>query len=73
MITSQNSSHLNQPCLTLSAKDIMNITGKSVRTAYRIIRAVKKRYNIQNRSDISIDEFCEHMRFKEETVLKYLK
>jgi hypothetical protein len=42
----------------LATKDIEHITGKSQRTAQRIMAAIKKQYNKQKHQPITYEELC---------------
>ena len=59
--------------LTLYAADIMHITGKSMRTARRLIRHVKLKYGIPPRTDISVEQFCSFTGFSEDKVNKFIQ
>ena len=61
------------PRLFIYTKDIMLITGKSERSASRIMVSIKKKYQKRVNSGITIHEFCEHMRLDEEYVALLLK
>ena len=58
--------------IVIYPKDIENITGRRPRTAQDILRKIKKHYNKSKFDFITIHEFCEFMRMKEEFVREFL-
>ena len=54
-------------------KDIVNITGRSERTARRILSTIRKENNKPQSSLVSMQEFCEYMCLKEEIIMPFLK
>ena len=61
------------PRLMLSIKDIINITGKSRATAWRLSTAIKKRFNKGRYAYITVEEFCAFTGLKEEKVKLFLE
>ncbi len=51
------------------AKDVENITGKKKRAAYRLLKKIRRKYNLDNDSFITIDIFCRFTGIKEERVI----
>lgn len=50
--------------------DIIKLTGKSYRTACRVVRKIKQQKNIKR--DILITEYAEYMDIKEDIIRKSL-
>ena len=60
------------PRIFVYSKDIENITGRAPRTAQRILQRIKKHYKKEKLDFVTIHEFCEFMRVKEENVREFL-
>lgn len=58
--------------IILYTKDVVNITGLSERTARHILSTIRKKNNKPPASLVSVQEFCEHMRLKEEMITPFL-
>jgi hypothetical protein len=54
-------------------KDVMNITGRKERAAWKLMAAIRKKYNKQKGQFITISEFCDYTGIKEESILAHLK
>ncbi|MCW3091393.1 MAG: hypothetical protein JWP81_2462 [Ferruginibacter sp.] len=54
--------------IVICAKDIMVITGKSERTARRIIAAIRLSNNLPAHSMVTLPQFCEQTGLSEECV-----
>jgi hypothetical protein len=54
------------------SRDVINITGQSKRTARRIMMIIRKAKNKSSRDMVTIDDFCEVMKFREEVVRAYV-
>lgn len=59
--------------IVIYAKDIIAITGKSKSTARRMIIAIKKRFNKQDRPFIMLDDFCEYTGLNVDNVREFLR
>jgi hypothetical protein len=59
--------------LVLYTKDIIIITGKSDRTARRMIAAIRKKYHKEKNALVSVDDFCSYTGLKEEKVKALLE
>ena len=59
--------------LAIYTKDIQNITGRSERTARKMLAAMRKRFNKQRGGFITVEEFCSYAGFKVEQVERFLK
>lgn len=57
----------------LCIKDIMQVTGKSMRTAQRMHTNIKKKCNKHRADFVTIDEFCACTGFTVERVWRILK
>jgi hypothetical protein len=58
--------------IVVYAKDVMNITGRKERAAYKLLAQIRKKYKKPRESFISIDEFCAYTGLKEEKVERFL-
>ena len=59
--------------IAIYAKDIQNITGRSERTARKMLATIRKKLNKQNGEFITIEEFCRYAGFKVEQITNFLK
>jgi hypothetical protein len=53
-------------------KDVVIITGRTERTARRILTAIRKKYSKPPGALVSVSEFCEHTGLKEQIVIPFL-
>jgi hypothetical protein len=53
-------------------KDICRITGKSDRSARRIMKTIRASHGKQSNQPVSIYEFCNHMGLPHDDITKYL-
>jgi hypothetical protein len=58
--------------IVIYAKDIVNITGCSLRTAQRILALIRKKSNKDKHSFISVQEFCSFSGLSEDKVYAFL-
>lgn len=58
--------------IVIYTKDVMNITGRSERTARRLMASIRKACNKDKEAFISIEEFCAFTGLKEEKVQPFL-
>ena len=58
--------------IIIYTKDVVNITGRSERTARRILSTIRKKNNKTPTSFVSIHEFCSHTGLKEEAIVPFL-
>ena len=61
------------PRICIYMKDVMNITGRKERAAWKLMAAIRKKYNKQKGQFITISEFCEYTGIKEQNILSHLK
>ena len=59
--------------VVIYSKDIQNITGRSQRTARKMMSVLRKKYKKNKGDFITIDEFCQHTGIKKEQVNIFLK
>ena len=59
--------------VVIYSKDIQNITGRSQRTARKMMNVLRKKYKKNKGAFITIDEFCQHTGIKIEQVNIFLK
>jgi predicted DNA-binding transcriptional regulator AlpA len=59
--------------IAIYPKDIMTITGRSERTAYKLMADIKKKYNKQKGQFITLKEFCDFTGMKPEEVQECLR
>ncbi|MGV3528105.1 MAG: hypothetical protein ACO1OO_04350 [Flavisolibacter sp.] len=60
------------PRLVIYAKDVMNITGRSERTAQKLLADIRKKLEKPPHAFISTEEFCRYTGLKEEKVSAFL-
>lgn len=53
-------------------KDIQRISGKSDRTARKILAAIRKNLGKEKYQPVSVKEFCRYMNLSETEILPYL-
>jgi hypothetical protein len=58
--------------IVIYAKDVMNITGRKERAARKIMARIRKKFNKENGTCISIFEFCEYTGLNPENVTAFL-
>jgi hypothetical protein len=58
--------------IVIYAKDVMNITGCSSRTARRKLQQIRKQFNKQKGTYISVEEFCSFTGLREEKITPFL-
>lgn len=58
--------------IVIYAKDVMIITGRKERAAWKLLASIRKKYKKKKGQFVTIDEFCEHTGIKEERVIPFL-
>jgi len=58
--------------IVIYAKDVINITGRKERAAWKMLAQIRKKYNKEKGQFVTIYEFCEYTGIKEERVLPFL-
>lgn len=58
--------------IVIYAKDVINITGRKERSAWKLLAQIRKKYNKEKGQFVTIDEFCEYTGIKEERVKPFL-
>lgn len=58
--------------LVIYAKDVEMITGRRRRAAQDILRKIRIFYKKEKNDLVTVDEFCEFMRMKENIVREFL-
>lgn len=59
--------------LIIYCKDVQLITGRSERTAFRLIRAIKKSFNKTRHQCLSVAEFCKYMGLDPKDVMPIIR
>ena len=59
--------------MVLYTRDVMNITGRSRRTAYRLMQKIRHFFGKSEAGFVTLKEFCIYCEMEEEEVMKYLK
>lgn len=59
--------------IVIYAKDVMNITGRSERTARKILQEIRKINGKEKNSFITVKEFCRYAGIEESCVREFLK
>jgi hypothetical protein len=60
------------PRIVIYAIDVMNITGRKVRAARKLLAKIKKKYNKKNQEFVSIKEFSEFTGLEPELIKVFL-
>jgi hypothetical protein len=60
------------PRIVIYVKDVMNITGRSDRTARSLLCSIRKHFGKERGAFVTIEEFCEFTGMKNEMVEKFL-
>jgi len=58
--------------ICIYAKDVINITGRKERAAWKLLAAIRKKYKKKKGQFVTIDEFCEFTGIKQEIVKPFL-
>jgi len=58
--------------MVITSRDIVNITGKSLRSAQRMLQEIRKIYGKAKRGLVTVYEFCAVYYLNVEDVMKYL-
>jgi hypothetical protein len=58
--------------IVIYAKDVMNITGRKERAARQLLAKIKKTYQKERGSFISVEEFCNYTGLDRESVREFL-
>jgi hypothetical protein len=58
--------------IVIYAKDVMNITGRKERAARQLLAKIKKKYQKERGSFISVEEFCNYTGLDRESVREFL-
>ena len=53
-------------------KDVVNITGRGDRTARKLLTKIRKKFNKQKGSFVTIEEFCSYTGINAEVVSSFL-
>ncbi|NLR58898.1 hypothetical protein HGH93_12350 [Chitinophaga polysaccharea] len=59
--------------IVIYAKDVMNITGRSERTARKILQQVRKTNGKGRSAFVTVAEFCRYAGLEESSVQEFLK
>ncbi len=58
--------------IVIYPKDIAVVTGKSYRSSWVLLKKIRAYYNKENYQVVTVQEFCEYMGIKEESVINLL-
>lgn len=58
--------------IVIYAKDVMMITGRKERAAWKLLAAIRKKYKKKKGQFVTVDEFCEHTGINQEIVKPFL-
>jgi hypothetical protein len=61
------------PRLVIYAKDVMNITGQSDRSARRVLERIRRHYGKEKTALVTVEEFCRYTGLEEAFVRPFLK
>lgn len=59
--------------LTIYAKDVRNLTGRQEKAAYKLLRNIRKKFNLADNAMVNIEQFCSYTGFSREDVIRYLR
>lgn len=59
--------------IVVYTKDVALITGKTGRTARKLLTRVRKHYGKDNRSLVTVEEFCAYTGFDPDVVMSLLQ
>lgn len=59
--------------IVVYTKDVARITGRTERTARKLLTRVRKYYSKDNRSLVTVEEFCTYTGFDPDTVIDQLQ
>jgi hypothetical protein len=59
--------------MVLFPLDIVNITGRSLRTSQRLVQKIRQAYGKSGQGFVTRKEFCQFCNLDEEEVKKYLR
>lgn len=68
-----NSHKLIPHCIVIYAKDIRNITGRSERTARKMLQQIREANGKRKGDLVSVEKLCRFSGLKEETVYQFMK
>lgn len=55
------------------SQDIVRITGMSIRSAQRILNAIREEHCKKRKQYVTIDELCTHWGIKQEQIIDYFR
>jgi hypothetical protein len=58
--------------IVIYAKDVMIITGRKERAAWKLLAQIRKKYGKKKGQFVTIDEFCRHTGINQEIVKPFL-
>jgi len=58
--------------MLIYTKDLQRISGKSDRTARKVLATIRKKLGKEKHQPVSVKEFCQYMNLSENEVLPYL-
>jgi hypothetical protein len=58
--------------IAIYARDVQNITGKSLRSSQRLIRKIRLAFGETGQPFVTVKEFCKYCRMEEEEVRNFL-
>ena len=59
--------------IVLYPRDIVNITGRNIRTAQRIIKKIREANGKASNGFVTREEFCASYNIKEEDIKKFIR
>lgn len=59
--------------ICIYAKDVVNITGRKERAAWKLLAQIRTKYNKKKGQFVTVEEFCEHTGISREIVKPFLE
>ncbi len=59
--------------IVIYAKDVINITGRKERSAWKLLAQIRKKYNKEKGQFVTVKEFSEYTGIEEESIYCYLR
>ena len=58
--------------IVIYAKDVMMITGRKPRAAWKLLAAIRKKYKKKKGQFVTVDEFCEFTGISKDIIIPFL-
>ena len=58
---------------TIYAKDVRTLTGRQRNAAYKLLRRIRKKFNLDKDALVTVEQFCSFTGFNRDEVVRYLR